>query len=62
MTDLNISGITDAEVEEIEQRVDESGASSRSEWLRRRLRAGITIYDAGEINEAELDRLVIGDE
>lgn len=61
MSNVNISGFTDAELEEIEERVEASDASSRSEWLRRRLRAGITIHDAGDFNREKLDELVTAD-
>jgi len=57
MPSINISGLSEETIADIEARAAESDARSRSEWLRWRLRAGMQIYDAGEFDREALDEL-----
>lgn len=56
VANINISGLADQEKEEYTKKAKESGATSRSEWLRWRLRAGVRLWDAdGKFNRERLD-------
>lgn len=57
MANINISGLSDAEKEEYTSRAKQSGATSRSEWIRWRLRTGVKRWDAtGSFDQELLDR------
>lgn len=63
MANINLSGLPDQEKEEYTKKAERSGAKSRSEWLRWRLRAGVRLWDAnGKFDRESLDNAFKGDE
>lgn len=56
MANINLSGLSDQEKEEYTKQAEASGANSRSEWLRWRLRAGVRLWDAdGQLDPERLN-------
>ncbi|MDB2275518.1 hypothetical protein PM022_13425 [Halorubrum ezzemoulense] len=59
MANINISGIPDQEKANYTKLAEESGATSRSEWLRWRLRTGVQLWDCnGRIDIESVDGIV----
>lgn len=56
VANINLSGLSDQEKEEYTKKAKASGATSRSEWLRWRLRAGVRLWDVnGNFDRETLD-------
>ena len=63
MANINISGIPEREKANYTRLAEESGATSRSEWLRWRLRTGVQLWDcSGRIDKESMDELVAKNE
>jgi len=59
VANINISGIPEQEKANYTRLADESGAGSRSEWLRWRLRTGVQLWECnGRIDMESVDELV----
>lgn len=59
VANINISGIPEQEKADYTRLAEESGSSSRSEWLRWRLRTGVQLWDCtGRIDIESVDELV----
>lgn len=57
MANINISGLSEEEKQRYSRLADESGASSRSQFVRERLRAGVMLWEAsGGFDTELLDR------
>lgn len=57
MANINLSGLSEEEKAEYTKKAEASGATSRSEWLRWRLRAGIRLWDENDnFDRTALDR------
>lgn len=60
VANINISGIPEQEKANYTRLAEESGATSRSEWLRWRLRTGVQLWDCnGQIDMESVDELVV---